>query len=197
MYPRCADTAPTLAPPSVTLTMTSGVLLTVRAICSIWARLKWPDVCGPARPALKISKRDGPPDGSLTGRLVKRALPAHECRPCQIVCALLQGRDQCASSAEVLLKIRVHETSLSHLPNGPCQEPSEACEDGHSELKGPKLISGQRRVCGHVSAHQRSEVGRVLHSALRRPLADTLPITRPQPNRDPINGRLMDRRRHR
>jgi len=95
------------------------------------------------------------------------------------------------------LKISAHEASLSHLPSGSCQEPSEACEDGHSELEGRKLVSSQRWVRGNVSSNQGGEIGRVLHSALRRSLADSLTIARPQPNRDPINGRLMDRRRHR
>jgi hypothetical protein len=39
-----------LVPPPVTFTMTSGIRLTVREICSICAPLNRAGICGPARP---------------------------------------------------------------------------------------------------------------------------------------------------
>src|SRR5438552_4706350 len=65
-------------------TLFRSVRLTVRAICSIWARLKPVDVCGQPRPALKISRNGRSSDGIRTRRLVIAALPAHERSSCQV-----------------------------------------------------------------------------------------------------------------
>ncbi len=57
MYAKCATTAPILVPPPVTLTISSGVRLTVRRICSICAaQSRFPD--DPHRPRLAASKMD-------------------------------------------------------------------------------------------------------------------------------------------
>jgi hypothetical protein len=65
MYARSAATAPDLVPPPVTFTMTSGVRLTVRRICSIWAGVNRAE--GPGGPRLNNSRNGRPSVGSRTG----------------------------------------------------------------------------------------------------------------------------------
>lgn len=55
---------------TVTLTITSGVLLVVRLICSIWAGLNRVVPGGPERPRLATSRNGGSPGGKRKGRLL-------------------------------------------------------------------------------------------------------------------------------
>src|SRR5437016_3599548 len=166
--------------------MTSGVRLTVRAICSIWARLKPVDVCGQPRPALQISRNGRSSDGMWTRRLVIAALPAHERSSCQVVCTVLEGRHDRPGATEVLLKVPVRGSGLCRVASQPRQQPAEAGQYDDGLLECRELIGRKRWVRGHVRADQGGEVRRVLHPAPRRPYVDGPPISALEADRDSV-----------
>jgi hypothetical protein len=89
---------PTFRPPPVTFTMTSGVLRTVRRICSIWPIFSLVDARGPGLAWLAMSNGAGASEGNRRGRLLIAALPSDQRGFCEVVCLLLKG---CEDDPEV------------------------------------------------------------------------------------------------
>src|SRR5947207_14735042 len=86
--------------------MTSGVRpMTVRWICSICAAEKPRDSEGPARPPLNRSRKGRSRDATRKGRLLKAALPGHECSLGEVMCPLFQSRYRDAHTAEGLAHV--------------------------------------------------------------------------------------------
>src|SRR2546429_1435444 len=86
--------------------MTSGVRpMTVRWICSICAAEKPRDSEGPARPPLNKSRKGRSRDATRKGRLLKAALPGHECSLGEVMCPLFQSRYRDAHTAKGLAHV--------------------------------------------------------------------------------------------
>ncbi len=105
----------------------------------------------------------------------------------------LHVRDENSRTAELLLQIPWQNTCLRSLPRGPRQDSAEPGQDRHRRLERCKLLGCEWRVSGQMTPDQGGDIGRVLHAPLGRSLPDCEPISRPQTDRDPVDGGIAAR----
>ena len=77
---------------------------------------------------------------------------------------------------------------LRGFPGVPSQESAKASQVRYGRLERRNLMGCQRWVGGHMTPDQGGDIGRVLHTALSRPVPDGKSISRPQTDRDPVQG---------
>src|SRR5580658_11092371 len=100
----------------------------------------------------------------------------------------LDVRYESPRTADLLLQIPRQDTRLCGFPSRPRQDSAEGSQDRHGRLERRKLMGCQRWVGGQMTPDQGGDVGRVLHAALSRSVPDGEPVSRPQTDRDPVQG---------
>src|SRR5580658_5410046 len=100
----------------------------------------------------------------------------------------LDVRYESPRTADLLLQIPRQDTRLCGFPSRPRQDSAEGSQDRHGRLERRKLMGCQRWVGGQMTPDQGGDVGRVLHAAFSRSVPDGEPVSRPQTDRDPVQG---------
>jgi hypothetical protein len=106
------------------------------------------------------------------------------------VCTLLEGGDNGAGEGEFLLETGRHRAALGDASTGVGYCSTELCQHGDTLLEYGKLVDGERRASGDMGTHERGEVRRGSHPALRGAAIDGPSISGPEPYCDSIGRRL-------
>src|SRR6266404_2933560 len=170
--------------------MTSGVRpMTVRWICSICAAEKPRDSEGPARPRLNKSRKGRSRDATRKGRLLKAALPGHECSLGEVVCPLFQSRYRDAHPAKGLAHVFEARAAQGRVSSALSEKGADPGEYDDALLQGRELVGGEGRVGRHVCPRHRGQVGRGFHASFCSATSDDSSIAWAQANGNAISTR--------
>jgi len=93
-----------------------------------------------------------------------------------------------AACANSCIRRSTSDTSARQPLSSCCRSRLRSPVYRHTRLERRKLLGRERRVGGHMTPDQGGDIGRVLHAQLSRPVPDSKSISRPQADRDPVQG---------
>src|SRR5256885_14008379 len=127
--------------------MTSGVRpMTVRWICSICAAEKPRDSEGPARPRLNKSRKGRSRDATRKGRLLKAALPGHECSLGEVMCPLFQSRYRDAHTAKGLAHVFEARAAQGRVTSALSEKGADPGEYDDALLQSRELVRSEEHT---------------------------------------------------
>src|SRR5437879_4720768 len=127
------------------------------------------------------------PDATRKGRLLKAALPGHECSLGEVMCPLFQSRYRDAHTAEGLAHVFEARAAQGRVSSALSENGADPGEYDDALLQSRELVGGEGRVGRHVCPRHRSQVGRGFHASFCSATSDDSSIAWAQANSNAVS----------